>query len=69
MKWFEGLFEIFMDVLHRLHRFHAWTSFVLLGVMLGALAGVMLTNRTTGMLAGAVLGLWLAVCAGKRWIG
>jgi hypothetical protein len=37
--------------------------------MLGALVGVMLTNRTTGMLAGAVLGLWLAICAGKRWTG
>jgi hypothetical protein len=53
--------------LHLLHRAHVLLVFVALGLVLGATAGMMLTQRIVGVVLGAVLGIWAMVYLFHRW--
>jgi hypothetical protein len=54
--------------LHLLHRAHVLLVFVALGLVLGATAGMMLTQRIVGVVLGAVLGIWAMVYLFRQWI-
>lgn len=66
MKWLEAFWIIAFDVLERLHRLHIWFLFGFLGMLVGAMIGVLVFNRTQSMMLGAFLGL-LAGLRLARW--
>ncbi len=57
MKWLEVVTTIALDVIERLHRLHIWVLFPTLGVLLGAMIGVVVFSRTQSMMLGAFAGL------------
>jgi hypothetical protein len=60
--------ELLRHLLHLLHRAHLLLVFVAVGVVLGATAGMVLTQRIVGVVLGAGLGVWAMVYLFNRWI-